>query len=48
MVILILAYYYLCVRTNAKRDAARFTESFDHAFEDDVTEKTNPHFRFAY
>ncbi|KIW19436.1 hypothetical protein PV08_00008 [Exophiala spinifera] len=47
MVVLILAYYYLCVHTNAKRDAAGFTEGFEHAFEDDMTDQINPRFRFG-
>lgn len=48
MVVLVLGYRILCSWTNKKRDAAGFEENFEHAYEDDVTDKTNPHFRYVY
>ncbi|KAF4555238.1 MFS-type transporter-like protein 51 [Elsinoe fawcettii] len=36
---LALFYRWLCVRTNNSRDAAGVPEAFDHAYEDDLTDK---------
>ncbi|KIW30462.1 uncharacterized protein PV07_06204 [Cladophialophora immunda] len=38
-VILTLTYRYVCKRDNRKRDAAGITEGFDHAYDDDMTDK---------
>jgi hypothetical protein len=32
-------YRWVCVRDNKKRDAAGIGEAFDHAYEDDLTDK---------
>jgi len=33
-------YRFLCIRENRKRDEAGTLEAFDHAYEDDLTDKT--------
>jgi hypothetical protein len=39
----LLAYRYVCLWHNRKRDRAGFTESFEHAYEDDLTDiKVSP------
>ncbi|KIY04069.1 uncharacterized protein Z520_00761 [Fonsecaea multimorphosa CBS 102226] len=48
VLVLVLAYRFVCVRENKRRDAAGFVESFDHAYEDDATDKTNMNFRYVY
>lgn len=45
--LLLLAYRYVCLRHNHKRDRAGFMESFEHAYEDDLTDLKNPHFRYV-
>ncbi|POS81019.1 allantoate permease [Diaporthe helianthi] len=45
-VLLLLAYRYVCLSQNRKRDRDGFAESFEHAYEDDLTDKKNPHFRY--
>ncbi|KIW17549.1 hypothetical protein PV08_04743 [Exophiala spinifera] len=47
-VLLALTYRLLCLWENKKREDAGFTESFEHAYEDDVTDRKNPHFRYIY
>jgi hypothetical protein len=37
--VLIVIYRFLAIRENKKRDAAGILEGFDHAYEDDVTDK---------
>ncbi|KAE9973696.1 hypothetical protein EG328_004254 [Venturia inaequalis] len=44
--ILILAYAALCKYDNQQRDKTGIPEGFDHAYEDDLTDKTNPQFRY--
>ncbi|TLD31823.1 hypothetical protein E2P81_ATG07313 [Venturia nashicola] len=44
--ILILVYATLCKWENQQRDKAGIPEGFDHAYEDDLTDKTNPQFRY--
>lgn len=36
--LLLLAYRYVCLHYNRKRDRAGFMESFEHAYEDDLTD----------
>ncbi|KAK2812189.1 hypothetical protein FQN50_001547 [Emmonsiellopsis sp. PD_5] len=43
---LVVIYRFICLRDNKKRDAAGIGEGFDHAYEDDLTDKTNPQFRY--
>ncbi|KIV97341.1 hypothetical protein PV10_01103 [Exophiala mesophila] len=45
---LAIIYRYLCIFQNKRRDAAGIVESFEHAYEDDVTDKKNPQFRYVY
>ncbi|CAK7217434.1 hypothetical protein SCUCBS95973_003150 [Sporothrix curviconia] len=45
---LIVTYGWLCRRENKRRDASGVQEAFDHAFEDDRTDKLNPQFRYTY
>lgn len=37
--LLIIVYRFVCVRDNQKRDAAGIEEGFDHAYEDDLTDR---------
>lgn len=37
--VLPLAYRLVCVRENRKRDGSGTLEGFDHAYEDDLTDK---------
>ncbi|KAL5352066.1 hypothetical protein ACLOAV_002009 [Pseudogymnoascus australis] len=43
--LMMLAYWWVCRSENKKRDATGVPEGFDHAYEDDLTDKTNPQFR---
>ncbi|KAF4439158.1 transporter [Fusarium acutatum] len=47
-IVLALLYRFLVAHENKTRDAAGFSESFDHAFEDDQTDKSNMNFRYVY
>jgi hypothetical protein len=44
---LILVYRFLCVWENRRRDKAGTLEGFDHAYEDDLTDRTNKQFRYV-
>jgi hypothetical protein len=37
--VLTVIYRFLCVRENRKRDSSGIQEGFDHAYEDDLTDK---------
>ena len=37
--LLAIAYRLMCMWTNKKRDEAGIMEGFDHAYEDDLTDK---------
>lgn len=37
--LLSMVYRFLCIRENRKRDATGTLEGFDHAYEDDLTDK---------
>lgn len=43
--ILIIVYRYLCIWENKKRDKMG-VEAFDNAYQDDLTDKKNPQFRY--
>jgi hypothetical protein len=44
--VLAIAYRYVCIHDNRKRDETGVMEGFDHAFDDDVTDMKNPQFRY--
>ncbi|KAF5656338.1 allantoate permease [Fusarium circinatum] len=44
--LLALVYRGLCMWSNSKRDKSGTTEGFDHAYEDDLTDKKNMQFRY--
>lgn len=45
--LLSIVYRYLCIWENKKRDKAGIAEAYEHAYEDDLTDKTNPQFRYT-
>ncbi|PKS08382.1 hypothetical protein jhhlp_005326 [Lomentospora prolificans] len=47
-IVLTAVYRQYCVWENNKRDRSGTAEGFEHAFEDDVTDKKNPQFRYMY
>ncbi|KIW10807.1 hypothetical protein PV08_10106 [Exophiala spinifera] len=47
-VILIFIYRICCVWENRKRDKSGTMEGFEHAYEDDFTDRTNKQFRYLY
>ncbi|KAH7017093.1 major facilitator superfamily domain-containing protein [Ilyonectria destructans] len=44
--VLALVYRMLCMWTNRQRDNNGTPEGFDHAYEDDLTDRKNPQFRY--
>ena len=42
-----LVYRWDCVMENKRRDKAGMLEAYDHAYEDDLTDKKNPQFRYT-
>lgn len=44
--VLAVVYRYVCIWENARRDK-NGVEGFDHAYEDDLTDKKNPQFRYT-
>ncbi|KAL2815244.1 major facilitator superfamily domain-containing protein [Aspergillus cavernicola] len=46
--VLTLVYRYFCMWENQRRDRSGIMESYDHAFEDDLTDQKNPQFRYVY
>lgn len=46
-IVLSQVYRAICVRENKKRDATGIMEGFEHAYEDDLTDKKNPQFRYT-
>lgn len=46
--ILAVVYRYVCIWENHRRDKTGTLEGFDHAYEDDHTDMTNPQFRYTY
>ncbi|KAF1924831.1 allantoate permease [Didymella exigua CBS 183.55] len=45
--LLALVYRYRCVVDNKKRDKTGTLEGFEHAYEDDLTDRKNPQFRYV-
>ncbi|KAF2112308.1 MFS transporter [Lophiotrema nucula] len=45
--LLAIVYRYVCLWDNKKRDDSGVMENFEHAYEDDLTDKKNPQFRFT-
>ncbi|KAL5335074.1 major facilitator superfamily domain-containing protein [Aspergillus crustosus] len=45
--VLVFVYRVVCLRDNRRRDATGVLEGFEHAYEDDLTDKTNPQFRYT-
>ncbi|OOQ88493.1 putative allantoate permease [Penicillium brasilianum] len=44
--ITILLYRFVCVWENRKRDESGTSEGYENAYQDDLTDKTNPQFRY--
>ncbi|KAJ5983106.1 hypothetical protein N7481_005205 [Penicillium waksmanii] len=44
--ILVLVYRFVCVWENRKRDQSGTAEGYENAYQDDLTDKTNPQFRY--
>lgn len=42
-----LIYRAVCVYENKKRDKSGVMEAYEHAYEDDLTDKKNPQFRYT-
>lgn len=47
-VVLSVAYFFVCRFENAKRDRSGTTEAFEHAYNDDLTDRKNLQFRYVY
>jgi hypothetical protein len=45
--LLIIVYRFVCIWENKRRDKTGTMEGFEHAYEDDLTDKTNPQFRYT-
>lgn len=45
-VVLCIVYRFTCAYDNKKRDK-QGAEAFEHAYEDDLTDKTNKQFRYT-
>lgn len=45
-IVLALVYRFVCAWDNKRRDATGEMEAYEHAFEDDLTDKKNPQFRY--
>lgn len=41
-------YRYVCKMENARRDKGGTEEGFEHAYEDDLTDRKNKQFRYIY
>lgn len=44
---LAIIYRYVCVWENRKRDNSGTLEAFENAYDDDLTDKKNPQFRYT-
>lgn len=44
--LLALVYRFWCIAVNKKRDGTGIFEAFEHAYEDDLTDRKNPQFRY--
>jgi len=45
--VLIGVYRLVCMWDNKRRDKSGIMEAFDHAYEDDITDRKNPQFRYV-
>ncbi|KAK5684897.1 hypothetical protein LTS10_002972 [Elasticomyces elasticus] len=45
-VVLAIVYRFVCAQSNKKRDESS-SEAYEHAYEDDLTDMTNPQFRYT-
>jgi hypothetical protein len=45
--VLAVVYRYVCIWENRKRDSTGTMEGFDHAYQDDLTDRKNPQFRYT-
>ncbi|KUL85013.1 hypothetical protein ZTR_07784 [Talaromyces verruculosus] len=45
--IIVLVYRFVCAYENRRRDASGTSEAFEHAYEDDLTDKKNLQFRYV-
>ncbi|KAK3654428.1 hypothetical protein LTR56_004058 [Elasticomyces elasticus] len=45
-VVLAIVYRFVCAQSNKKRDQSS-SEAYEHAYEDDLTDMTNPQFRYT-
>lgn len=43
---LVIVYRFVCMWDNSRRDKVGIMEGFDHAYEDDSTDRKNPQFRY--
>ncbi|KAI4602630.1 hypothetical protein KJ359_007847 [Pestalotiopsis sp. 9143b] len=46
-IVLALVYRFVCAWENRRRDKSGEMEAFEHAYEDDLTDKRNPQFRYT-
>ena len=46
-IVLAIVYRFVCQWENKRRDRSGELEAFEHAYEDDLTDKTNPQFRYT-
>lgn len=46
-ILLAIIYRFICAWENKKRDKTGVAEGFEHAYEDDSTDKKNPQFRYT-
>ncbi|KIW87270.1 uncharacterized protein Z519_12173 [Cladophialophora bantiana CBS 173.52] len=46
--VLVVVYRFVCSTENSRRDKAGTTEAFEHAYEDDLTDRKNKQFRYIY
>ncbi|KAL3463563.1 major facilitator superfamily domain-containing protein [Aspergillus heterothallicus] len=45
--LLVVVYRFVCLWDNRRRDATGVLEGFENAYQDDLTDKTNPQFRYT-
>jgi hypothetical protein len=45
--VLAVVYRYVCIWDNRKRDDTGTMEGYDHAYQDDLTDRKNPQFRYT-
>ncbi|KAL4799232.1 major facilitator superfamily domain-containing protein [Aspergillus venezuelensis] len=45
--VLVFVYRVVCLWDNRRRDGTGVLEGFEHAYEDDLTDRTNPQFRYT-